>query len=52
VINNHKYKSINLLRNIEADSTIKEKKSNILEEEKNSYLFQKKIGICFNKRKK
>ena len=43
VINNHKYKSINLLRNIEADSTIKEKKSNILEEEKNSYLFQKKL---------
>ena len=42
VIDNHKYTTINLLRNIEADSSIKEK-SHDIEEEKNSYLFQKKL---------
>ena len=42
VINNHKYQNINLLRRIESDKNFK-KISYDLEEEKNSYLFQKKL---------
>ena len=51
VINNHKYKNIDLLRKIESDRNLKQK-SNDFEEEKNTYLFQKKLEyISINEKK-
>ena len=42
IINNHKYKNINLLRKIESEKNILKKKSFNFEEEKNNYLINKK----------
>ena len=51
VINNHKYKNIDLLRKIESARNLKQK-SNDFEEEKNTYLFQKKLEyISINEKK-
>jgi len=51
IINNHKYKSIDLLRKIESDRNLKQK-SQDFEEEKNTYLFQKKLEyISINEKK-
>ncbi len=42
IIDNHKYKNINLLKKIETDKSFKDLSSN-LEEEKNNYLMNKKL---------
>lgn len=42
ILNNYKYQNINLLRRIESDKTFKKKPCNF-EEEKNNYLFNKKL---------
>ena len=50
IINNYKYNNINLLRRIDSEKNIK-KLSDDLEEEKNNYLFLKKIEYASIKKK-
>ena len=51
IIDNHKYKNVNLLKKIESEKNMK-KISNNLEEEKNSYLMNKKLEYISYKERK
>ena len=51
IIDNHKYKNVNLLKKIESEKNMK-KISNNLEEEKNSYLINKKLEYISYKERK
>ena len=51
IIDNHKYKNVNLLKKIEFEKNMK-KISNNLEEEKNSYLMNKKLEYISYKERK